>query len=453
MERRYLKDLVEWKESKFRKPLIVWGARQVGKTYLIKDIFAERYYKGKYIFIDCKKEREFCKYCETHTNPTEVLEYIALKEKKSIDSSTLLIFDEVQECIPIISLMKYFCQDYQEIPVIVTGSMVRIKIKRKKKGPTENEFLFPIGKINELTIYPMSFEEYLYNRNKIMFDKVVESYHNKKPMENAFHEMAMNLFYEYLLVGGMPESVFAYLETNSFNQSRKVLKSLYSNYLSDMDLYQASPESIIRSRAIFSKICTFLNRESKNFSPSIVEKGTKNRDMRAPIDWLREAHIIYTSNKIEGHVTFPMMNSDGNFRIYLSDMGMFSFQSGINPVKFITGDGRNTLSGIFYENFVAEELCSKGIPLFYWRGKGGSEFEFVLEDDGYAIPLEVKRTRGSLGSLKKFCDNNRFKYAVKVSRNNYGFDEKTNILTIPFYQLFLFANEIADDTIPEKLFD
>ena len=447
MERRCLKDLVEWNGSVNRKPLIVWGARQVGKTYLVRDIFAERYYRGKHIYVDCREESEFCRYCETHTKASEVLEYLSLYYGMTIDPSTLLIFDEVQECLPIVTLLKYMCQDYREIPVIVTGSMVRIRIKRKKRGPKQQEFLFPVGKIDEMTVCPMSFGEYLYNRNRVMYDKVVECYRTRTPMDNSFHSMAMDIFYEYLLIGGMPESVSVYLDTGDLNESRKVLKALYGNYLSDMGLYQASPESIIRARAIFSNICTFLNRESENFSPSMVEKGANNRDMRSPLDWLREAHIVYISNKAEGRVTFPLIDSGSTFRLYLADMGMFSYQSGINPVRFITGDGRDTLSGVFYENYAATELGSRGIPLFYWRGKGGSEFEFILEDDGIAVPMDVKKKKGPLRSLDRFRDNNRFRYAVKVSRNNYGFDETAGILTIPFYQLFLLAEDIAERSI------
>ena len=453
MDRRCLKDLIRWNESKNRKPLIVWGARQVGKTYLIKEIFAERYYAGKYVYIDCNEEPAFCRFCETHPKAKDVLEYISLDRGITVDRSTLLIFDEVQECLSVVTLMKYLCQEYRDIPVIVTGSMVRIRIKRKKRGPKQKGFLFPVGKIDEMTVYPMSFDEYLYNRNRQMYDKIVDAYQRKRPMEQSFHEMALNLFYEYLLVGGMPESVSSYLETGSFNASRNILKTLYGNYLADMDLYQASPESILRTRAIFSNICNFLNRESRNFSPSLIEKGTKNRDMRLPIDWLKEAHAVYISNKVEGRITFPMTESNGTFRIYLADMGMFSYQSGINPVTFITGDGRESLSGVFYENFAAEELGSRGIPLFYWCGKGGSEFEFILEDDGFAIPLDAKRTKGSLTSLKKFRDNNSFSYAVKVSRNNYGYDMETGILTIPFYELFLLSEQIADDRIPDDLFN
>lgn len=452
MERRYLKDLKKWKDDPYRKPLIVWGARQVGKTYLIKDIFAERYYGDKYIYIDCNNDPEFCNYCETHSS-NDVLNYISLRSGKSIDNSTLLIFDEVQECPVIIMMMKYFCQDHREIPIIATGSMVRIRIKRKKRGASDKGFLFPVGKINEITITPLSFDEYLYNRNRIMYDTIVEHYGGKKPIDNVFHEMAMKIFYEYLLIGGMPESVSTFLDTESFQKSRTVLKELYDNYLGDMELYQASPESVIRARAIFSNIYTLLNRESKNFSPSLIEKGARTRDMVSPLDWLNEAHVVNICRRIEGHVTLPLTSTDNTFRLYLCDVGMFSYQSPIDPTSFITDNGRNMLAGIFYETFAAQELRSRGLDLFYWQGKRNSEFEFILGKRGTAIPVDVKKGKGSMNSLKTYREMNSIDYAVKVSRNNYGFDEEQRILTIPFYELFLFADDMASDSIPEDFIE
>lgn len=451
MERRYLKNLERWNADPRRKPLIVWGARQVGKTYLVKDIFAERFYKGRYIYIDCREEPDFCRYCDSHPDPSDVLRFISMDKGVDVDGSTLLIIDEAQECPAIITMMKYMCQDYREIPIIVTGSMVRIRIKRKKRGVENDGFLFPIGKINEITISPMSFDEYLMNRNPVMYDAIVDHYKMKVPMEPAFHEMAMGIFYEYLLIGGMPESVAVYLETGSFNESRSVLKDLYANYLADMELYQASQESIVRSRAIFSTIYKMLNRTSKTFSPTMIEKGSRSRDMLHPIDWLTEAHVINVCRRIEGHVTIPLMETDNSFRIYLCDVGMFAYQSAIDPVSFITDDGRNTLAGIFYENFAAQELRSRGLNLFYWTGRKNSEFEFIFGKNGEIIPMDVKKGHGAMNSLEAFGNNNSYAYAVKVSRNNYGYDEGRRILTLPFYELFLFADEMADDSIPDDL--
>ena len=200
MYRKYIENLREWVKSSNRKPLMVWGARQTGKTYLIKDLFAEKYYKKKYVYIDCTTEGEICDYICKNVNASKVINYISLKKGIVIDKSTLLIFDEAQECMPVITLMKYFCQEYREIPIIVTGSMVRIKILREshKRGIKNNKFLFPIGKINQLTIYPLNFEEFLINRNKVLYNALLDSYNNLNKYTDLIHEKSLEVFYEYL---------------------------------------------------------------------------------------------------------------------------------------------------------------------------------------------------------------------------------------------------------------
>ena len=441
--RRYLSDLEEWMERPDRKPLIVWGARQCGKTYLIREVFADKHFRNRTVYIDCRTEHDVCAYCETHPRATDVLNYISLRFDMEIDSGTLLIFDEVQECPAVITLMKYMCQDYREIPVIVTGSMVRIVLKRKKRGQNNGGFLFPVGKINELYMSPMSFDEYLFNRNRRMYDAVVESYNRKKPMDSETHALAMDIIYEYLLIGGMPEAVDTFLTTKSYNSTLRVLRELYNNYLNDMELYQASPESILRSKSIFTNVFRLLDRESSNFSPSMIEAGTRNRDMIQPLDWLKAAQVIRVSERLPEHVTLPLRSDGGVYRVYLGDMGMFSLQSGANPASFLSDDGRNAMSAIFFENYAAEELSARGIPLFNWHGKNDSEFEFVLEKDGEVVPVDTKKGRGKMNSLTRFRDHNRCRTAIKVSRNNYGFDEATGVLTVPLYQLFLVADEFS----------
>ena len=219
MERIALKKLVEWKNNKKKKPLIVWGARQVGKTYLVKDLFAEEYYKDNYIYIDCKKEDEIRDFCFKTANAEKITEYISLFKGKKINENTLLIFDEVQECPNIISSLKYFCQDLRNIPVIATGSMVRIKLQREtqKRGTKENgKFLFPVGKINQITIYPMTFDEFLMNSNKILYDNLKGAYEKRQPLDVKIHELALEQVYKYLLVGGMPEAVEAFIDNEYY---------------------------------------------------------------------------------------------------------------------------------------------------------------------------------------------------------------------------------------------
>ena len=448
MERTALQKLADWDSNKRKKPLIVWGARQVGKTYLILELFAKKYYPNRYVYVDCKKEDEIRAFCSGTANAEKIIEYISLRKGQQINEQTLLIFDEVQECPNILSSLKYFCQDYREIPVIATGSMVRIKLQREthKRGARDNDkFLFPVGKINQMTVYPMTFDEFLMNSNQMLFDAVRNAYERRRPLERQIHELAMEHVYKYLLVGGMPEAVEAYIDGGSLLESREILKVLYDNYLADMELYQASQESVLRSRALFQNIYRELNRESKNFSPGLIEEKSKTRDYATSIQWLTMAHVVNQSFQLKEHVTMPLMpDSDSSFRMFLGDIGMFSYQSGINAASFVSSERENTLSGIFFENFVANELIAKEHKLFYWRGKSSAELEFIVESDNRLYPIDVKKGRGTLNSLEKFSNHNKFEYAIKVSKNNYGYDREQKLLTIPLYFIPFVAKDLSD---------
>jgi len=448
MERIALQNLIDWNNNKRKKPLIVWGARQVGKTYLVQELFAKTYYKDKYIYIDCKKEDEIREFCSGTANAEKIIEYISLRKGKQINESTLLIFDEVQECPNIISSLKYFCQDFKNIHVIATGSMVRIKLQREthKRGSKDNDkFLFPVGKINQMTVYPMTFDEFLMNSNKMLYNTIKKAYDSKQPLDNQIHELAMEQVYKYLLVGGMPEAVEAYIDGNNLLEAREILKVLYDNYLADMELYQASQEAVLRSRILFQNIYRELNKESKNFSPGLIEEKSKTRDFATSIQWLTMAHVVNQSFQVKEHITTPLMpDSESNFRLFLGDIGMFSYQSGINAASFISNERENTLSGIFFENFVANELIAKEHKLFYWRGKAYAELEFIIESDNKVYPIDVKKGKGTLNSLEKFSNHNKFEYAIKVSKNNYGYNPEQKLLTIPFYFIPFVAKDLAE---------
>ena len=450
MERIALQKLIAWNNNKRKKPLVVWGARQVGKTYLVEELFAKTYYKNNYIYVDCKKEDEIREFCSKTANAEKIIEYISLRRGKQINEKTLLIFDEVQECPNIISSLKYFCQDYREIPVIATGSMVRIKLQREthKRGKENDRFLFPVGKINQITIYPMTFDEFLMNNNQMLYDAIKKAYESKQPLDNQIHELAMEQIYKYVLVGGMPEAVESYIYENNLLEAREILKVLYDNYLSDMELYQASHEAILRSRALFQNIYRELNKASKNFSPGLIEEKSKTRDYATSIQWLTMAHVVNQSFQLKEHITMPLMpDSESSFRLFLGDIGMFSYQSGINAASFISNERDNTLSGIFFENFVANELIAKEHKLFYWRGRSSAELEFIIESNNKLYPLDVKKGKGTLNSLEKFSNHNKFEYAIKVSKNNYGYNPEQKLLTIPFYFIPFVAKDLADGTM------
>jgi len=451
MERKCLSKIIEWNNNR-KKPLVVFGARQIGKTYLIKDIFAERFYENNYIYIDFKKDTDVREFINGNgeikpvVDAKKIVEYISLREKRMINKNTLLIFDEIQECLPFITSLKYFKQDLNEIPVIATGSMVRIKIKRKQKiynQKKEEGFFYPIGAISELYMFPVTFEEFLYNENKILYDKINNSYLKKIPLDSSVHEMALNLLYKYFLIGGMPENVQMYLENNSLLLIRNNIKSIFNDYLNDMDLYQVSSESIVRSKMIFNSLYRQLNKESKNFKPSLLETGFRTRDLISPIDWLITSGIVYKSEQLKEQITIPFKGeSDSNYRLYMMDLGFLAYQSDINMSTFINKQTRNELSGAFFENYVASELISHNFSLFFWKGKNDAEFEFIINDNEKIVPIDVKKGKGKLNSLTKFKEHNKFDYAVKVSSNNYGYDSNNNIETIPLYMLFAYLNDL-----------
>ena len=458
MERKYYNYLIKWKNDEFRKPLLIYGARQVGKTTLIKDIFAKNYF-SKYVYIDFKIDRDERVFIKNHVNAKDIINYLSMRKNIIIDKDTLLIFDEIQECMPCITALKYFEQDFKEIPVIASGSMIRIKIhqieyqgKNIKFDPEiepnnqdgNNNYMFPTGKIDALVMYPMDFEEYLIARNKQMYDFLKEKYNSdNKVLDNEYHEMAMKYVYEYMLVGGMPEIVDIFIKTNSYVRARKNLITLYNDYLNDMALFQISQETIMRTKNVFNNVYKELNKENKNFKISEIESGKKFRDYMFPLDWLEVGNIVYKSYQIKEYVTYPLSSEENSlFRIYLSDLGYFSLQSGISAENFITNVKDNTLSGIFFENYVACELRTRGIDLFYWKGKTSSELEFIIAKNNTIIPIDVKKNKGNLKSLETYRKNNKNDLAIKVSQNKYGYNNENKVLTLPFYYLPFYLNEM-----------
>ena len=448
MERIQLQELKKWYHKKRRKPLVVWGARQVGKTYLVKDLFAKREFKD-YVYIDLKKDNEARDFFATTSDAGKYLSYIEARYGKKISTNLPLIFDEVQQCHQVLSALKYFKQDYPALPVIATGSMVRLSIKHeenKRRSGVKDEFLFPVGAIDSINVYPLSFEEYLLNTNMVLLERIRTSYKQRKPLEQYEHELALEALYEFLTIGGLPEAVSIFIEEKSYVDATSAIKEIYDNYLSDMDSYNVSNETILKTRNVYKNIFAQLNKENRNFKITQIEKGKSNRDYFNAYQWLELARIVYRSRKKTGKVNLPLMEEEeGVFRFYLSDAGMFSYQSKVNQADFFVKEKRNTLSGIFYENYVATEFAAKDIPLFYWAGSNSNEFEFIVQNNGKILPIDVKKSGGKLNSLEAFRKTNPRSTAIKISANNYGYNPENDILTIPLYEVFLLANDLAKD--------
>lgn len=446
MNRKYLSQLENWLNDPDRKPLMVWGARQVGKSYLVEELFAKKHFKDKYLKIDLSNEDEFVDYAENNSNLNKVLEYIELHYHFTPDKEHLLFFDEAQECPSIVKMMKHFCENRREIPVIVSGSLVRLRIHRDGKR-TDKKFLFPVGKINQLHIFPMTFDEFLFNYDSNKYDYVKKHFESKEPIDFQIHNELMDDFRTFMFIGGMPEAVSTFLSNKeskikAFKAVQERIQEIYDDYLSDMGLYQTSVESIVRTRLIYNDIYKQLNKENENFKITQTIPSVKNRDMLNPYFWLKTANVVLQSFCLKEKVTLPLVEDEGGvFRFYLSDVGMFTRQSGLDYERFLM-DKDNSLSGIYYENYVATELFARNYPLFYWKGKRNSEFEFVICINGSIVAIDAKRGRNKLNSISEFRSHNKTDLIIKVSSNQYGYDENQKILTIPFYYLSFFLNDL-----------
>lgn len=448
MERTYLDKILSWYQNKDgRKPLVIWGARQIGKTYLIKDMFAKNFTKD-YVYIDLKKDQRAAEYFNETVNDENYLRFIESNYGKVISEECPLIIDEAQTVPNVLTSLKYFNQDHPELPVIVTGSMVRLSLQRANKASGES-VMFPVGKINSLSMYPMGFEEYLLNANKPLLNRIKEAYYDRtKPLEKYEHELALDLLHEFLCIGGLPEVVDSFLKNHSYVEAKEILNELYENYIADMSLYNISDEMILKTRNIYKNIFAQLNKENKNFKIASIERGKSNRDYFGAYEWLDLAHVIYRSKRKEGKVTSPLLEEEGGlFRLYLFDCGLFTTGSHTLQSNFLFKENRDELSGVFYESYVADEFASKGIPLYYWTGKQQHEFEFIVDINGDICPIDVKKNKGSLNSLKDFREHNKKTTAIKISSNQLGYNEENDILTIPLYMAFL----LADDIIQGKL--
>lgn len=449
MKRKYLSKLEEWIQKPDRKPLMVWGARQVGKSYLVEELFAKKFFKDRYLKIDLSDEDDFVEYAENNSNLEKVLDYIELHYHFVPDKDHLLFFDEAQECPSIVKMMKHFCEKRRDIPLIVSGSLVRLRINRDSKKANKT-FLFPVGKINQLYVYPMTFDEFLANYDSNMYEYVKRKFESKDLIDQYIHQELMDVFRTYMFVGGMPEAVQTFLDykdkkIRAYKETSKKIQEIYDDYLADMGLYQTSTESMIRSRLIYKDIYKQLNKENENFKISNTIENAKNRDMINPYFWLTTANVVLQSFCLKEKISLPLIEDESSiFRFYLSDVGMFTHQSGLDYERFLI-DKDNALSGIYYENYVATELVARRYPLFYWKGKRSSEFEFIMNIDNSIVAIDAKRGKNNLNSLEEFRNHNKTDLIIKVSSNQYGYNEDQKLLTLPFYFFSFYLNSLSND--------
>lgn len=433
MERKIYSKLLDWKNnSENNKPLMVLGVRQCGKTYIIEE-FCKKEYK-KYYTLNLFQRADIIELYKSRKSSSE--KYTMLKSLINFDfdeEGSILFIDEIQESEELISDLKYFCEEHNNVRIICAGSLLGVKLKRFSKS-------FPVGKVWRLNLYPMDFEEFLmaFNEN-MLIDYMKECFINNKPMD-FLHDKAMYYYRNYLITGGMPESIMNMVKINNdyINYDKEIITNIIESYFDDMKKYVESTSETLKIRRLYDSLPNQLANTSHKFQYSKIEKNAKSREYEVPLDWLLSANMVLKVNsvKIPQKPLKGFENTDV-FKLFFSDVGILNNLLEIST-NDILNDNLEIYKGTITENYVANQLVSNNIPIYYWRNND-SEVDFLIttSDDGI-IPVMVKSADNNQAkSLKVYIDKYKPKYSIKLSTKDFGYDSKNKIKTVPLYAAFL----------------
>lgn len=383
MKRDIYQSLEKWKHSLRRKPLILNGARQVGKTFALKYFGRMSYQKVAYL--NFEKDEKLYRYFEGTLDPKELIKILSIHTEIDIEpGNTLLIFDEIQECPKAINSLKYFCEEANEYHVAAAGSLLGVK--------TANKEGFPVGKVNFLHLYPLSFFEFLSALGQEKTRLFLEEYPTFDPIPDPIHEKLIQLLRIYFFIGGMPEVVAEYTKTEKLNIVREIQLEILNAY--ERDFAKHAPQGqIMNITTIWKQVHRQLAKENKKFIFAAIRKSARGRDYEEALQWLVDAGLIHKSYLIKTP-KFPLSAyADNNiFKVFLADVGLLGAQSNLSSHAIIEGDLLFTeFKGALTENYIVQELiATRQKQPYYWTSEGVAEVDFLIEEEHEIYPLEVK---------------------------------------------------------------
>jgi len=430
MYRSIIEKLEKWKNSEERKPLVLFGARQVGKTWLMKEFGAKKYDSTAYISFD--SDSLLNSIFEKDFSIPRIIHELSIAASVKITPDTLIILDEVQECPRALTSLKYFNENAPEYQVIAAGSLLGVM--------TLEGVGFPVGKVDMLTMYPMSFYEfleeidnrYLQSLKTLDFSTIA-----------TFHNPITELLKQYYFTGGMPAVVKKYSQARDFGEVRDIQKTILNSYYTDFARHIPSTH-ISRTREIWESVPTQLAKENKRFLYSDMKAGSRGRDYEMALDWLTNTKLIYKLYR----VNLPYMPLIGYkqasiFKLYVNDIGLLSARADLDPKIYIEANDKtfSHYKGGLAEQFVLQELivANDTLPIYYWAtDKNTAEIEFVIQYNGKIIPLEVKSGKNTKSESLKFY-RNEFQPACAIcaSLKNYGAVD--GLYSVPLYMIGSFA--------------
>ena len=428
MERKMSKILTDWKNDKEKMPLIVYGARQVGKTYTILSFGKENYKNVAYI--NFEGNTEISKVFEQDLDVERIIKELSIKLGISIfEEDTLVFFDEIQSCERALTSLKYFAESETKYHVIAAGSLLGVAINRQK-------YSFPVGKVKMVTLYPFDFEEFLWALDrKDLADMIRQAFEDNR--EFSLHSLANEYYRLYLAIGGMPRAILEYKEKQDMDFVTSILNDINNSYIADMAKYATHTETT-KIMAVYNSVSAQLAKENKKFQYKLIKSGARAYEYETAINWLNASGIINQCTKVrEGKLPLSAFIEPESFKIYMSDVGLLCNKFNI-PVNIILVDNdiMNDFKGALAENYVCDALVECGLKPYYWESNGKAEVDFIIQDKkGNIIPIEVKSsTHTRSKSLNVFKSLYKIPYSIRISTKNFGFEN--NIKCIPLYSVF-----------------
>jgi len=433
MYRNAMKDLIQWKNSIHRKPLVIRGARQVGKTWLMEEFGRTAYKNTIYINFDSNRRMEAL--FDTDLQIDRLLMGLELYAGKKIDpATTLLIFDEIQEVPKALASLKYFYENAPEYHIVCAGSLLGVALHQGTS--------FPVGKVDFLDLYPLSFLEFLAAMGKEPFVQLLDR--GDFDMAATFKLEYIDRLKQYYFIGGMPEAVQRFIETKDFNEARKVQEQILAAYEQDFSKH-APPEIVPRIRMLWNSIPSQLARENKKFIYGLVKEGARAREYEIALLWLHDCGLVHQVNRVSvPQLPLKSYIDLAAFKLFMVDVGLLSCMAGLRQQILLDGNALfKEFKGALSEQYVLQQLMTQQqLDIYYWKTeRNSSEIDFLVSDGTQVVPLEVKaEVNLQAKSLKAYRDRFQPTLAVRTAMTDYRIDD--GLLNLPLYAVGVLEQQL-----------
>lgn len=430
LKRKIYEELLYWKSNEIKTPLMIIGARQIGKTYIITEFCKNEF--ENYIYLNLFEHPEIIKIFAQEINTDEKFSRMKLYLNKQIDlENTIIFFDEIQESEELISALKYFSESELPYKIICAGSLLGVKLNRFHAS-------FPVGKVRMLDMHPMDFEEFLLAcESQLLIDEIYKCYNEMIPIDEVLHEKLLKLYRLYLCIGGMPEAIKNFISNNKdiLDFRTFIISDIVTSYLNDMNKYVINDMEAVRIETIYKSIPNQLGNTSNKFQYSKINKSARSREYQSSLDWLLSSGMVckcFLLNAIQ--VPPKAFISEDDFKLYLSDVGILTSLLEIKSSDIIL-DKSFIYKGVIAENYVANQLLCNKYSLYYWNSTNTAEVDFVIYTDDGMVPIEVK-AKDNVTSKRLNIYVKRFnpKYSIRISAKNFGY--QNGIKSVPLYAVF-----------------